>query len=47
MNYNDLVTAFDALNPYDKALFIDARLCWSSNSMLLGELQLRLCHPMG
>ena len=37
---------FEALNPYQKALFIDARLSWASNGGLCGELQKRICTPV-
>ena len=37
---------FEALNPYQKALFIDARLSWASNGGLCGELHKRICTPL-
>ncbi len=46
MNYADLVEAFEQLNPYDKALFIDARLAWTSGGALCGEVRKRICEPL-
>ena len=46
MNYAELCEAFDALNPYDKALFIDARLVWATGFQLCGEVQKRICEPL-
>ena len=37
---------FEALNPYEKATFIDARLAWASGGALCGEIRLRICSPM-
>jgi hypothetical protein len=36
---------FEELDPKQKASFIDARLAWTSNGALCGEITLRLCHP--
>jgi len=44
MSYADLAMAFEAMNPTEKALFIDARLAWATNMMLIGELQKRMYH---
>ena len=44
--YETLEDSFDLLNPYQKALFIDARLEWASNSGLCGEIHKRLCTPL-
>jgi hypothetical protein len=38
--------SFDFLNPYEKAKFIDARLAWATNAALVGEINIRLCHPL-
>ncbi len=45
MYYSELSEAFEALNPHDKALFIDARLEWATNGALCGEVRIRLCEP--
>ena len=37
---------FDELNPYDKALFVDARLAWASGGALCGEVHQRICNPL-
>jgi hypothetical protein len=44
-NFN-LWDAFEQLNPYEKATFIDARLAWASNGGLCGEVHKRLCEPL-
>lgn len=46
MSYAEIVEAFDQLNPYDKALFIDARLAWASGSAICGEVYKRICEPL-
>ena len=38
---------FDELDPKQKALFIDARIAWSSGSAICGEIRIRLCEPYG
>ena len=43
-NFN-IWDAFDQLNPYEKATFIDARLEWATNGAICGEITLRLCEP--
>ena len=43
MNYSDLAEAFEALNAYEKGLFIDARLAWATGGGLCGEVRLRIC----
>ena len=43
MSYADLSEAFEALNPYEKALFIDARLAWASGAAICGEVHHRIC----
>ena len=45
MNYLELSEAFNALHPYQKALFIDARLANATNGALCGEITIRLCNP--
>jgi len=45
MNYSEICEAFDALNPHEKAMFIDARLAWASGGGLCGEVHQRICHP--
>lgn len=37
---------FEALNPCEKATFIDARLAWASCGGLCGEVHQRLCNPL-
>jgi hypothetical protein len=44
-NFN-LWDAFEQLNPYEKATFIDARLAWASNAALCDETRKRLCEPL-
>ena len=46
MSYADLCEAFEQLNPYDKALFIDARIAWASGGALCGEVHKRICEPL-
>ena len=46
MSYADLCEAFDSLTPYDKALFIDARLARASGGALCGEVHIRICDPL-
>jgi len=46
MNYSEIGEAFDALNPYEKAMFIDARLAWASGGGLCGEVHKRICEPL-
>lgn len=41
-----LAELFEALNPYEKARFIDARLEWASGGALCGEVHQRICAPM-
>ena len=43
MNYSELCEAFEFLNPYEKALFIDARLGWASGAAICGEVHKRIC----
>ena len=45
MEQKTIYELFDALNPYEKARFIDARLEWATNGAICGEITLRLCHP--
>ena len=37
---------FDALDPKQKASFIDARLAWASGGALCGEVHKRICNPL-
>ena len=37
---------FDELDPKQKALFIDARIAWSSGSAICGEVRKRICEPL-
>ena len=46
MEQKTVYELFEELNPNEKAFFIDARLGWSSNGALSGELRKRLCSPM-
>ena len=46
MNYSELCEAFEALNPYEKALFIDARLGWAFGAAICGEVHKRICNPL-
>ena len=39
-----LEQSFDMLNPYQKGLFIDARLDWATNGALCGQITQRICH---
>ena len=43
--FETLEDSFDLLNPYEKALFIDARLVWSSDCAVRGEVNRRICSP--
>ena len=45
MYYSELSEAFEALNPHDKALFIDARIAWASGGAICGEVHKRICEP--
>ena len=46
MNYDEICEAFDSLNPYEKKVFIDARLAWASGGALCGEVHIRICEPL-
>ena len=46
MDNCNLWDAFEKMNPYEKATFIDARLAWASNGALCGEVHKRLCEPL-
>ena len=46
MTYSDLCEAFDGLNPYQKAIFIDARLGWATGCGLCSEVYKRICEPL-
>ena len=46
MEQKTVYELFNELNPYEKTLFIDARLAWSSNGALCGEIHKRLCTPL-
>ncbi len=46
MENKTIYELFDELNPYEKALFIDARLAWSSGGALCGEVRKRICEPL-
>ena len=46
MDYAEICEAFEQLNPYDKALFMDARLAWASGSAICGEVRKRICEPL-
>ena len=43
--FETMEDSFDLLNPYEKALFIDARLAWSSGRFLCSEVHRRICSP--
>ena len=45
MPENNIYEAFEALTPYQKALFIDARLAWASGGAICGEVHTRICQP--
>ena len=45
MPYYQLVEAFKALTPTDKALFINMRLAWASGNALCQEVTQRICKP--
>lgn len=42
MDYSELCEAFEALNPDDQTLFIDARIEYASHGALCGEVQKRI-----
>ena len=42
--YQIATEAFEYLNPYEKARFLDARLDWASCGALCDELKQRLCY---
>ena len=44
--YETMEDSFELLNPYEKALFIDARLAWASCGALCGEVHKRICNPL-
>ena len=46
MNYGEICEAFEQLSPYEKALFIDARLAWASGGALCAEVRMRICEPL-
>ncbi len=46
MNYDDICEAFESLTPQLKAMFIDARLSWSTGGALCGEVHKRICEPL-
>ena len=46
MEQKTVYELFEALNPYDKATFIDARLEWASGGALCGEVHTRICDPI-
>jgi hypothetical protein len=45
MDYSELCEAFEALNPDDQTLFIDARIAHASHGALCGEVQKRIFNP--
>ena len=46
MNYSVLCEAFEEMDARMKALFIDSRLKWATNAMLISELSVRLYGPI-
>ena len=46
MYYHELCEAFEKMSAREKALFIDSRLKWATNGMLLSELSVRLYGPI-
>ena len=45
MYYSELCEAFEQMSAREKALFIDSRLKWATNAMLLSEISARLYGP--
>jgi len=46
MEQKTIYELFDALNPYEKATFIDARLAWATGGGICGEVHKRICNPL-
>ena len=46
MSIAELQEAFELLDPYQKAAFIDARLAWTTNGALCEEVKTRLCKQL-
>ena len=46
MEQKTVYELFEALNPFEKAHFIDARLAWATNGGLCAEIHKRLCTPL-
>ena len=44
--FDTLEDSFEFLNPYEKGLFIDARLAWASGGKLCDEVRIRICNPL-
>ena len=45
MDYSELCEAFEKMDAKMKALFIDTRLAWATNGMLLSEVSKRIYNP--
>ena len=45
MYYHELFAAFEKMSAREKALFIDSRLAWATNGMLLSEVSKRIYNP--
>ena len=45
MSYSELCEAFEALEPSQQTLFIDARIDQASHGALCGEVQKRIFNP--
>ena len=45
MPYSDCNAAFEQMSAREKALFIDTRLKWATNAMLISEISVRLYGP--